>query len=107
MADCGNIFTTSTSCASLLAALFLVRQLQHITRLTTERPADLLQGREIDAHRPARLQPPQRRVADARFLRQPVESPPALFQQLIDPNFDHNALLSRYSISIISEIYRL
>src|SRR5687767_590854 len=64
----------------LPARLRLVRQPQHVTRLTAQSPADLLKGGEIDAHRPPFLQTPEGRVADARLLRQPVEGPPALFQ---------------------------
>ncbi len=58
----------------------LVSKLQHVARLATKNPANLFQGGEVDAHGPAFLQTPQGRVADARLLRQPVESPPALFQ---------------------------
>lgn len=31
-------------------------------------------------------------MADARLLCEPIESPPALFQQLIDSNLNHNTL---------------
>src|SRR5215210_4200420 len=97
-----------TSRPSPLTRLLLAGELQHIARLTTKHLADSLQRRKIDAHRFAFLQPPQRRVADAGLLCQPIESPLALFQQLIDSNLNQNAPpLCDSSSLVIYEIYHL
>jgi len=44
-------------------------ELENIARIAFENATDLFKGRKIDAECPTFFQAPQRRVAEARFLR--------------------------------------
>jgi len=70
--------STVTGALLFCAALTIrgsVAELEEVTRLAMKHVAHLLQGLEIDSERFAFLKTPKRRVADSRFLSQPVEGP--------------------------------
>ena len=86
------------NCPSLLALPFdelpVISKREHVARLALQRLAQLLQRIEINSERFALLQAPQRGVADARLLGQPIECPTVPFQQFIDADFNHDVPLS-------------
>lgn len=65
---------------------------EEIARLTLKRLADLLQGFKIDSECLTLLQPPKRRMTDARLFSQPIERPTPVFQYFIYSNLDHGEL---------------
>jgi len=78
-----NLVYPYDSPSASFSCLLPARQSEYIARLTVKASADLLKGLEVDPECLALLQPPQRRVTHARFLCQPVEGLPLLFQQLV------------------------
>ena len=85
---------------------FLFDKEEHIARLAIECFTELFQRDEVDSQCFTLFQAPQRRMANACLLRQPIKRPPAHFKQLIDANLNHRASFS-YKVFTIYETYCL
>ena len=75
---------------------------QNVTGFALQDVAQLLQGGKGDSERLARLQAPQRGMADARLFGQPIERSPV--QQLIKSEFNHDGVFLAAKIYHAHEI---